>query len=40
MAVQNAGQTKRAASLSIGVIFTQLGGVLGSNIYLAEEARK
>lgn len=35
-----AGQSKRAAALALGPIFTQPGGVLGSNIYLGKQARE
>ncbi|WWC64670.1 uncharacterized protein I303_107281 [Kwoniella dejecticola CBS 10117] len=36
--VQVAGPTKRAAALSCSNFFTQIGGIVGSNIYLAKQA--
>ncbi|WVQ83331.1 hypothetical protein IAT38_005470 [Cryptococcus sp. DSM 104549] len=38
IALNQAGATKRAASISITIFFSQLGGIVGSNIYLAKEA--
>lgn len=40
IALNSAGQTKRAAAIGIGVFFAGLGGIPGSNIYLAQEARE
>ena len=37
-ALNHAGQTKRSASISIAVLLSNVGGVAGSNIYLANEA--
>ena len=39
-ALNNAGQTKRSSALGTCLFFTQMGGVLGSNIYLSWEARE
>ena len=40
LALNNAGQSKRGAALGGCLVFTQMGGVVGSNIYLAPEARQ
>jgi hypothetical protein len=37
--LNTAGQTKRAAAISITVVAAQLGGLAGSNIYIASEKR-
>jgi hypothetical protein len=38
--LNTAGQTKRAIGISIVVVFSQFGGLVGSNIYLASEKRE
>lgn len=38
--LNTAGQTKRAAAISITVVAAQLGGLAGSNIYLTSERRE
>ncbi|WWC69803.1 uncharacterized protein I206_103746 [Kwoniella pini CBS 10737] len=38
LALNNAGQSKRSAALGGLLVFTQVGGVLGSNIYLSSQA--
>lgn len=40
MGLNTAGQTKRAASISIVFFAAAIGGVPGSYIYIAKEARK
>ncbi|ORY30195.1 major facilitator superfamily domain-containing protein [Naematelia encephala] len=36
--LNQAGQTKRAASIGLTIFIAQLGGIVGSNIYLTKEA--
>ncbi|RSH87143.1 hypothetical protein EHS25_003634 [Saitozyma podzolica] len=36
--LNQAGQTKRAMSVAMTILFSQFGGLVGSNIYLANEA--
>jgi hypothetical protein len=38
--LNQAGQTKRAMSVAMTILFSQFGGLVGSNIYLANEARE
>nr|XP_018264224.1 uncharacterized protein I303_04106 [Kwoniella dejecticola CBS 10117]OBR86382.1 hypothetical protein I303_04106 [Kwoniella dejecticola CBS 10117] len=38
LALNNAGQSKRSAAMGGLLVFTQVGGVLGSNIYLSSQA--
>lgn len=40
LALQNAGQSKRAAAMGFSLVFTQSGGILGSNIFLQNQARE
>lgn len=40
ISLNHAGQAKRAAAIAIGVFCTQLGGIMGSNIFLANEKRE
>ena len=38
--LNTAGQTKRAAAISLVFLFAAIGGIPGSYIYLAKEARR
>lgn len=40
VSLNTAGQSKRSAAIAMSVFFSQIGGVVGSNVFLTHQARK